>query len=221
MSVAHSSTPMSTEALAATRRLMTGIEADALAVEQAFAQIPVALLDGARWKGDVGSQRGIDRLIKAAPREPDYRGRRVVAWRYAAVLPAVPGDDGRPVQRCVVIKGVIAQHKKSYRPPSLFGIAFTAHAISRLYQRAGLNIDAMAALFEGHSALATLNANEGEAVYALSEVVLPAGAGFFIGKGRIVGKERSPLLVARTWIANEMETGRRISLAESWRALLR
>jgi hypothetical protein len=219
--VTMASMPPSTEARAKARRLLEEVTATGAAQERAFNAIPRELLNGAAWKGLKGSARKIDRILKLAPRPPDLRSGKFVCWRFLSGDDRIPGEDDAPAQPCVAVRGVLAQHKRPFQPPGYFGVAFTTHALARMFDRGGHDLDGAAICLEAHNHLLVLNKAEGAEVYALPEVIIPAGPkGFFIGKGRSVGPSACPVIVARTYYVDEMADQRRVSDAEAWRALM-
>jgi hypothetical protein len=95
---------ISAEARGRVRQLLADVERDAAEFEGYIERLPAELLDGARWKGQVGSTRAIDRLVARMPRPPDHRQSRCVIWRYAAPLSQIPGDDATRQQLGVAVK---------------------------------------------------------------------------------------------------------------------
>jgi hypothetical protein len=212
--------PVSTAARIAVRRLFVNLEADAATFEAAFHRVPATLLDGSKWKGAVGSARAMDRIIRHAPRPPDYRDTKTIMWRYLKPLLSIPGDnEDNPPQRCLVMCAIIATYKKMYRTTNLFGTAWAEHSIARLCERGGPDLDILAVLFECNDNLMILGKDDGDRVYELPSLTVPAGPGFFIAYPRHVGPEHSPLCVCRTWYADEMKSGARVADAEAWRVL--
>jgi hypothetical protein len=198
------------------------VDADAARIEQAVQSIPAAWMDGTRWKGTKGSKRVIERICARMPWPPDLLLPRLVFWRYLCPLSEIPDADDEPAQRCIAVKAVIARHKKPPRKPELLGLIVTAHALGRLFDRGGFDLDATAAIFDAHNALLVLTPEEGAALWALedSSIPLPAGPGFFVGKSRVVGDIQPPVIICRTWLHDDQAKARSAANAEAWRLLL-
>ena len=213
--------PISREAKGRVRLLLAEIASEADRMKRAFAKVPPALLTGSEWKGATGSRRAIDRLVALMPRPPDLRRDRLVLWRFLDELPAIPGASDEFPQPCIAVRAIIAQHKKAARGTGLFGLVTTLHALHRLHDRSGFSVDAGAVVFEAHNALLALDSTEGGQIFSLDEITLPAGPGFFVGKPRIVGALQDPIVICRTWLADDQANAKRVSDATAWRSLLR
>jgi hypothetical protein len=216
-------TPVSHAARGLVRVLMDQAEADAARIEQAVRSIPVAWMDGTRWKGTKGSQRTIERICARMPRPPDLLQPRVVLWRYLCPLSEIPDAANEPAQPCIAVKVVIARHGRPPPGPVLLGLIVTAHALGRMFDRGGFDLDAGAAIFDAHDALLVLSPEEGAALWALgdSSLPLPAGPGFFIGESRLLGDIRPPVIICRTWLHDDQNANRRrVTTVDAWRCLV-
>jgi hypothetical protein len=144
-------TPVSHAARGLVRVLMDQAEADAARIEQAVRSIPVAWMDGTRWKGTKGSKRAIERIRARMPRPPDLLQPRVVLWRYLCPLSEIPDAGDEPAQPCIAVKVVIARYETPPLGPALLGLIVTAHALGRMFDRGGFDLDAGAAIFDAHT----------------------------------------------------------------------
>jgi hypothetical protein len=216
-------TPVSHEAHGLVRLLLDRAEAESARIEQAVRSIPVAWMDGTRWKGTKGSKRAIDRIRARMPCPPDLLLPRAVFWRYLCPLPEIPDAADEPAQPCIAVKAVIAGHGRPPTGPVLLGLIVTAHALGRLFDRGGFDLNAEAAIFDAHDALLVLSPEEGAALWALgdSSIPLPAGPGFFVGESRLVGDIRPPVIICRTWLHDDQNANlRRVSTVDAWRCLV-
>jgi hypothetical protein len=105
----------------------------------------------------------------------------------------------------------------------LLGLIVTAHALGRMFDRGGFDLDGAAAIFDAHDALLVLNPEEGAALWALggSSIPLPAGPGFFVGGSRLVGDILPPVIICRTWLHDDQNANRRrVSTVDAWRRLV-
>jgi hypothetical protein len=202
--------------------LMDRAEVDAARIESAFQSIPVAWMDGTRWKGTKGSKRVIERICARMPRPPDLLLPRVVLWRYLCPLSEIPDAADEPAQPCIAVNVMIARHGSPPRGPMLLGLIVTAHALGRMFDRGGFDLDGAAAIFDAHNALLVLTPEEGAALWALedSSIPLPAGPGFFLGESRLVGNIQPPVIICRTWLHDDQNANlRRVSAVDAWRRL--
>jgi hypothetical protein len=216
-------TPVSHEARGLVRRLMDEAEADAARIERAAQSIPTAWMDGTRWKGTKGSKRVIERICARMPRPPDLLLPRVALWRYLRPLSEIPDTGDEPAQPCIAVKVVIAGHGRPPLGPALLGLIVTAHALGRLFDRGGFDLDAGAAIFDAHDALLVLSPEEGAALWALADpsIPLPAGPGFFVGESRLMGDVQPPVIICRTWLHEDQSANRRrVSTVDAWRRLV-
>jgi hypothetical protein len=215
-------TPVSHEARGLVRLLMERAEAESVRIERAVRSLPVTWMDGTRWRGTKGSKRVIERICAQMPCPPDLLVPRAVFWRYLSPLPRIPDAAHEPAQPCIAVKAVFARHKKPPRKPELLGLIVTAHALGRLFDRGGFDLDAAAAIFDAHNALLVLTPEEGAALWALgdSSIPLPAGPGFFVGESRVVGDIQPPVIICRTWLHDDQARARSAANAEAWRLLL-
>lgn len=213
--------PVSAEARGRVRQFLAEVERDAAELERWVAKVPLALLDGSKWKGTTGSRRGIDRLCHQMPRPPDFRQDRVVLWRYVSPLAAIPGDDARRRQAGVSVKAVIAMHRRPAQRGEIFGLILTEHALARALDRSAFVIDLWAAIIAAHNALLAVRVEEGRAILTLPQVELPSPHGFFLARPRTVGSAASPVAIARTWIHRDQGNDLQVSNADAWRALMR
>jgi hypothetical protein len=179
-------------------------------------------MDGTRWKGTKGSERAIERIRARMPYPPDLVVPRLVFWRYLFPLSEIPYAADEPAQQCIAVKAVIARHKMPARRPELLGLIVTAHAVGRMFDRGGFDLDAATAIFDAHNALLVLTPEEGAALWALrdSSIPLPAGPGFFVGESRVVGDIQPPVIICRTWLHDDQARARSVANAEAWRLLL-
>jgi hypothetical protein len=215
-------TPVSHEARGLVRLLMERAEAESARIERAVRSLPVTWMDGTRWKGTTGSKRVIERICARMPRPPDLLVPRAVFWRYLCPLSEIPDAADEPAQQCIAVKAVIARHRKPARKPELCGLIVTTHALGRMFDRGGFDLDAVNAIFDAHNALLVLTPEEGAALWALGDttIPLPAGPGFFVGESRIVGDIQPPVIICRTWLHDDQVSARRAANAEAWRLLL-
>lgn len=215
-------TPVSHEARGLVRMLLDRAGTNSARIERAVQSIPVAWMDGTRWKGTKGSKRVIERICARMPCLPDLLLPRFVFWRYLCPLSELPDAADEPAQQCIAVKAVIARHGKPAGKPELLGLIVTAHALGRMFDRGGFDLDAATAIFDAHDALLVLTQEEGAALWALgdSSIPLPAGPGFFVGESRSVGHIQPPVIVCRTWLHDDQASARRVATAEAWRLLL-
>jgi hypothetical protein len=202
--------------------LLDRAEAESARIERAVRSIPVEWMDGTRWNGTKGSKRAIERIRARMPRPPDLLLPRAVLWRYLCPLSEIPDAADEPAQPCIAVKVVIARHRRPPSGPVLLGLIVTAHALGRMFDRGGVDLDAAAAIFDAHNALLVLTPEEGAALWALADtsIPLPAGPGFFIGESRVVGDIQPPVIICRTWLHDDQASARRVANADAWRLLL-
>jgi hypothetical protein len=214
---------ISNEARGRVRALMAALEVDAAKMERAAARIPAQVLNGISWKGPIGSARAIQKIVAAMPRPPDLRGPRMVAWRFLSPVGALPtgeGAEAEPPRPGVVMKALVAAHRKPGRRVEPFGFAATLHALHRLCDRSGFAVDPAAAMYAAHDALMSLQTDEGPEVFALSGFPLPTMGGFFLCRPHSVGAGDSPLATGYTWVANDQAHSDQARDVGAWQRLM-
>jgi hypothetical protein len=215
--------PVSNEARGKVRALMADLEIDAATMIRAFSKIPTRTLNCPEWKGKVGAQRAINRIIAAMPRPPDLRLERTVIWRFlrpVAVVPHDPGSQDKVDRPGLEVVGIVAAHRARPARPSSFGLAVTTHACGRLIDRSTREIDVAAAIYESHDCLLALPGIEGEAIFNLKELILPASDGMFLANPFHIAAGNVPIAVARTWVSSDMAHKRQTADLSVWHRLL-
>jgi hypothetical protein len=155
------------------------------------------------------------------PCPPDLLLPRFVFWRHLCPLSEIPDAADEPAQQCIAVEAVTARQKKPARKPELLSLIVMAHAVGRMFDRGGFDLDGAAAIFDAHNALLVLTP-EDAALWALedSSIPLPAGPGFFVGESRVVDDIQPPVIICRTWLHDDQVSARRVANAEAWRLLL-
>jgi hypothetical protein len=196
--------PVSAEARGRVRLLWASLEADAARMEAAINRVPQKTRNPTTWKGRVGTERAIQRIVAAMPVAPELRGPQMVLWRYLApvvALPTVDDADAEPTRPGFIVKAIIAGRRMRPCRPELFGAAFTVHAVGRLLDRSAFRADPTSAMLEAHAALAAVAPMDGDKLFDLDNLEMPAADGAFLATPCRIGPEESPLAVARTWVS--------------------
>jgi len=211
--------PVSAEARGKVRQLVAQLETSSAVLETAARRVPRQLLDGS-WKGRTGSARGIEKLCRLMPRPPDHVGFTIAIWRWLRPYDAIPGAEAEAPQACLAVRALVGARRRPSGGPEFFGLCVTTHAVGRFFDRTAFAFDAGAALFSAHNALLALDRDEGSTVFGAENVVLPAGPGYFLAKPAIVGKQQSPIQVARTWLHVDQGKAAHVTDAQAWSALV-
>jgi hypothetical protein len=144
-------------------------------------------------------------------------------WRFLQPVDALPilGDRENEAPRAgIVVMGMVATRPGRLVRAQTFGIGFSLHALGRLLDRSAFRADPIAAMLEAHNAVAALNLEDGERVFGLAAVELPAAAGAFLATPCRFGSDSIPMAVARTWIAGGQTFPQQDQHLEAWRRLL-
>ena len=207
----RTTTPISTAARIRLRGLWAAVGVDAARVERAVAETPPELLRDIRRCFTKGAQRAVERLHRRLSIERVHTAPRAAVWRF---LRPGPADEPPAVQVAAVILDVAARPALQIEP---FGFAASHHALGRLLDRSGGTADPAAAVLEAHSALLRLQADEGERLFQLPQIVLPAAGGLLLASPR-PGAIRA---VALTWIDRDQLGADQERAAADWSELLR
>jgi hypothetical protein len=216
-------THVSNEARGIVRVLIAALTTDAERMTRAANKIPAEILNGSSWRGKVGAERAIERIVRGMPRPPDFRNPKLVMWLFlepTSALPVALGGKEEPARAGITMKALIAAHKKPGRRVSLFGFAASLHALHRCCDRSNFAVDPVKAMYSAHTALACLAPAEGAQIFELAKVVLPTPGGTFLATTTRVGIGQDPLCVAKTWIGADQTHQHQDADLSAWARLL-
>jgi hypothetical protein len=187
--------PISAQARGALRVLWSDLARKAALVRQAVAAVPPAMAAAAVRKG-VGSTSAMMRVAARIPLPILTHARQRCVWRFLEPHPEEPP--------ALTVMAVLAG--AADRPALViesFGMAASRHALARLFDETAGQADLVAAIIEGHNYLCALPPIEGEKVFALRNVTLPAADGAFLLEGR--GRDASglPMVFCKTWVSRD------------------
>lgn len=221
------SLPVSAQANGLLRGLWTKLAADAAKIEAAAAKISPSLLRDMQFKGAVGRDRALGRVLQhMKPAVPFFHtDRRALAYRYLKpcdeIPPAIelpPGDaDRQPgILMCVVMFNGGGPRKQVRH----FGACWSFHSLARVLDRSGFAACPIEEMVSGHDSLALLGPGDGQRVFEIERVAVPSTHGAFLASPRRVGADRSPLWVARTWLHADQLGADQDQAVAAWRKLV-
>jgi hypothetical protein len=187
--------PISAEAKGRLRQMWADLSAEAALVQQAVQNVPPAMSAAAVRKG-VGSTSAMMRVKTHIPLPMLTHARQRCVWRFLQPNPEKP----RSIMTKAVLLGAAGRQPLVIED---FGLLVAHHAIARLYDETAGRADLVAAVLEAHDYLCTLPPIEGERVFSLRNIVLPAGPGAFLVEPRARDENGAPLAVAKTWISSD------------------
>jgi hypothetical protein len=210
--------PISASARGRVRELVASLEISSARMTAALDRVPSAVLNPWTWKGKVGAERAIAKIVAALPIRPELRTPQRAVWRFLQPTVLLPSEEEASRSGFLVMT-VIASRKRLVRCET-FGAAFTSHSIGRLLDRSGFQSDPIEAMMSAHAALTRLDEDDGYQVFRLQGAFLPTAGGGFLAKPTQFGPEAAPLMLARTWLnADELHDDQSGTL-KAWRELL-
>lgn len=144
----------------------------------------------------VGATAALNRVCNRLPMPPVSRAPRRAVWRFLQPLQG-------PEPPAIAVRAALLGAEN--RPPLTienFGMLVTRHALARLFDQFN-GTDLCGAIIEAHNALLTLPPQEGEELFALNNIVLPAGPGAFLVEPRARLGTDAPMAVCKTWLSND------------------
>jgi hypothetical protein len=213
--------PISAQARGQLRRLFSNLVDDASRIGTAVASIQPSLVTDLQRKGGKGADRARSRLIAKINLPPLASDQRSLAWRFLKPVTALPTDDrSAPPRPGVLVQALLLGYsdrpRKAIEP---FGLAITLHALGRLLDRSSFAEDPVKAIWNAHDALLALPSEEGSQLFKVANPSLPTGQGAFMARCEYLGRQRSPLAVARTWLPMDMLRDDQDAEMAAWRKL--
>ena len=185
--------PVSREAHGRIRLLHRALAADADRIADAIEALPPAMVRAALSK-EIRSRAALRHVIQRMPASLVWQAPRQAGWRFLA--PVEPDD----VEMRVVLLGAV--NRPSVCVES-FGLRFSRHALGRLLDRTSLRADPIAAMLGAHDHLLGLDPREGNRIFELPKILIPAAQGAFVAEPSARSGNNPPLASCRTWISSD------------------
>jgi hypothetical protein len=199
------------------RLLLGELRAEADRVTAAAAELPPAMVAAALGRSIIGSRQALRHVAKRIPIPPMMLGVRMGIWRFLQPGP-VPG---RPDQSAVVVRALLLGADKR---PALtiepFGLCFLEHALGRLFDQSSGPLDATRVMLEAHGALLALTPSEGDRVYELGRIMVPAAGGAFLVRPQVPTGDDPPMATAVSWISRDQAWDDQDAILDRWDAVL-
>ena len=212
--------PISNEARGRLRELTAALETSAALITTALDRVPRKVLNPVHWKGAVGRERAIEKIISALPAAPELRVAGRAVWRFLQPTDTLPHLDGEKETAGFIMMSIIAGAKNRMVRCETFGCAFSNHSICRLLDRSNFRADPEEAMFTAHSALTWVNEEDGARLFDLKNAQMPAAGGVFLATPGRFGPTCSPLLIGRTWIGKDQLYRDQANDLQAWETLL-
>ena len=203
-------TPISNSARGQLRQLWRSLRTDADLVIGVATSLPAPMVQAALRKG-VGASKAMGRILDRMP-PPIQCSPRQAVWRL--LIPA--GEDEPP---SIAVQAILLGARN--RPAICiepFGLLVTRHALARIIDRSGGTVDPVAATIEAHNRLLALSPEDGEKLFQLQQLLLPAGPGVFLVSPRPRSGHEGPSAICKTWVSNDHLWDNQSRDVAAWRA---
>lgn len=212
---------ISAEARGRVRELAASLDLSSARMAAALERVPAKVRNSANWKGKIGTERAVAKIVSAIPIPPELSCPSKAVWRYLQPVEQLPAADAEaPPRSGFIVMAIIAGNKNRLVRAETFGCGYTTHAICRLLDRSCFRVDPAVAMLEAHAALTWLDPADGSQVFDLRNAQLPAAGGaFLVSPGRF-GPDGAPLAIARTWLSNDQLFPDQASTSAAWRELI-
>ena len=213
MSIGRSHVPGPAASIEARRRLRLLREAlddRVKALSDAAASIPASTLRDVHFRTSRRRDQAMQAILRTMGERPMLQERRGAMWRLF-----------RPIDGQIVVEALTFGLESAGFTQREFALGFNDHAILRLMDRTSFQIDPVLAMATAHSALLTLDPQEGRQMFELRDIRLPTECGMFLSTVRqATSADDGPFTTARTWVGIDQMHDDQTEDLHAWERLL-